>query len=243
MKDKKILVLGHRGMLGHMVKNYFEYKKQKIEVCNHRWPSEEMKNYIIEIKPDFIINCIGAIPQRKTIFEINYELPIWLDKHSSSKIIHPGTDCNDDDDYGNSKKRATNYIVKEGIQTKIIKTSILGTELKGNASLLEWFLSQEGEVDGYSKAIWSGNTTLEWAKHGYDLTQNWDRYKTKTILQGETVSKYELLKIISQVWGKKIKINNIPKGIDRSLEGDIKTENIKSQLIELKNFHEKIINK
>jgi dTDP-4-dehydrorhamnose reductase len=242
MKKLKILILGHKGMLGHMVKNYFESQKQKIETCNYRWPTKEMKNYIIHSNPDFIINCIGAIPQRKTTFKINYELPIWLDKYSKSQIIHPGTDCDDDDDYGNSKKRATNFIIKESNQTKIIKTSILGTELKGNASLLEWFLSQKGEVDGYSKAIWSGNTTLEWAKHCYDLTLNWDNYKVETVLQGETVSKYNLLKIISEVWGKKIKINKIPLGTDRSLLGDIKTSNIKSQLIELKSFNEKVFN-
>ena len=236
MKNKNILLLGHKGMLGHMVKKYFEFKKQNIKTCDHRWPTNNLKKYILESNFDFIINCIGAIPQRKTEFSVNYELPIWLDKNTSCNIIHQGTDSEDNNEYSKSKQKAIDYIFNHGQNTKILKTAIIGPELSSKASLLEWFLSQENEVDGYSKAIWSGNTTLEWAKHCYNLISDWDKYKLQTTLQGETISKYDLLKNISNVWGKKIKINKVQKRIDRSLIGDIKTSNIKTQLIELKNF-------
>lgn len=231
-----VLILGHKGMLGHMIYKYLKTKKLILHTCEHRWPTDEMKDFISNSDFDFIINCIGAIPQRKTEFSVNYELPIWLDENASCKIIHPGTDCDDDDDYGNSKKKATNYIIEHGKNTRIIKTSILGPELNSKASLLEWFLSQENEVDGYTKAIWSGNTTLEWSKHCYNLIMDWDSYKTETVLQGETISKYDLLKTIASVWDKQININKVAKGTDRSLVGDIKTPNIKDQLIELKNL-------
>jgi dTDP-4-dehydrorhamnose reductase len=232
----KVIVLGHKGMLGHMVKHYLESQGIKVKTCNHRWSSNEMKDYIKTTNANYIINCIGAIPQRRVIFDINYELPIWLDKNAPCKVIHPGTDCDDNDDYGISKRKATDYIVENGKQTKIIKTSILGTELQGNASLLEWFLSQEGEVDGYTKAIWTGNTTLEWSKHCYDIMLEWNKFEVETVLQGETISKYDLLKTIAKIWNKTIKINPVEKGTDRRLDGDIKTPNIKSQLIELKQF-------
>ena len=237
----KVLVLGHNGMLGHMVRQYLEYQGVEIEVCSHRWPSVEMKNYTKTTSADYVVNCIGAIPQRKTIFDINYELPIWLDKNAPCRIIHPGTDCNEseaDDGYGLSKSKGTNYILKDGIQTKTIKTSILGTELVGKASLLEWFLSQEGEIDGYTQAFWTGNTTLEWSKHCYDIMLDWNKFNTETILQGESISKYNLLKTIAKVWNKDIKINKVAKGTDRRLSGDIKTPNIEQQLLELKDFVE-----
>ena len=230
----KVLILGSKGMLGHMVHKYLKSLDVEVETYKGRWP--ENKSQISEFRGDYIINCIGAIPQRRNIFDINYELPIWLDSNTSCKIIHPGTDCDDDDDYGNSKKKATNFILTQGKNTKIIKTSILGPELQGGASLLEWFLSQEKEVNGYTKAIWNGNTTLEWAKHCYEIMLEWKKFETETVLQGETISKYDLLKTISEVYQKNIKINPIEKGVDRRLLGDIKTSSIKTQLIELKQF-------
>ena len=46
-----------------------------------------------------------------------------------------------------------------------IRTSVIGPEIKSNGvGLLHWFLSQDGEVNGYSKVFWTGVTTLEMAK-------------------------------------------------------------------------------
>ena len=112
----KVLILGSKGMLGHMVHKYLKSLGVKVETYKGRWPED--KSQISEFNGDYIINCIGAIPQRRNVFNINYELPIWLDLNTSCKIIHPGTDCDDDDDYGNSKKKATNYIINEGKNTK-----------------------------------------------------------------------------------------------------------------------------
>lgn len=233
----RVLVLGHNGMLGHMVHKYLASKNITLHTCDFRWPTNELKSFIKDSNFDYIINCIGAIPQRKSSFEVNYELPIWLDKNTHSKIIHQGTDYNGNDSYGVSKQKALDYFVTQGKNTKLLKTAIIGPELHSKASLLEWFLSQEGEVDGYTKAIWSGNTTLEWAKHCYEIIVNWGSYSLITTLKGETISKYDLLHTISSVWGKKITINKVNKGVDRSLIRGINTPNITNQLIELKKFY------
>ena len=158
-----ILVLGHKGMLGHMVCKAFSYNEDyKIITTDKRfdeWDQSMFDNI------DFVINCVGAIPQKTNKFDINWQVPIWLNENTNCKIIHPATDCEVDvSNYGLSKKRATDYIKNYGKSTKIIQTSIIGPELNSNASLLEWFLSQKGEVYGYTKAIWNGVTTLEWAK-------------------------------------------------------------------------------
>jgi dTDP-4-dehydrorhamnose reductase len=237
----RILVLGHTGLLGHMVKKYLEIKGFEVIVINGRWPDLDFKQKIKLVECDYIINCIGAIHQRTKIFDLNWELPIWLDLNCKSKIIHPGTDCEmDDDDYGISKKVAADYLLAFGVKTKIIKTSILGPELNGNSSLMSWFLSRPSgsEVNGYSSYYWNGNTTLTWAKTCESLIKNWDDYPKQTILGSECVAKLEILTSIKEIYNLDIKITpHDAIVVNKCLIPTVKTPHIKDQLIELKNFY------
>ena len=195
-----ILILGHKGMLGHMVYKVLS-DSYEIKTINERFPNwnKELFDGI-----DLIINCIGAIPQKTEEFDINWQIPLWLDKNTDCNIIHPATDCEiDDSSYGISKKQASNYIKDHCKTTKIIQTSIIGPELNSNYSLLEWFLSQRGEVNGYTEAIWNGVTTLEWAKQCKVVIDNWDSTPILTILYSNKVSKFNLLVIIQQLYNKK----------------------------------------
>jgi len=233
----KILVLGHKGMLGHMVCRVFNQNSNyNILTISERFPNWN-KNLFDNV--DFVINCIGAIPQKTDNFDINWEIPLWLDKNTDCNIIHPATDCEvDNSSYGISKKQASNYIKDHCKTTKIIQTSIIGPELNSNYSLLEWFLSQKGEVYGYTEAIWNGVTTLEWAKQCKVVIDNWDTTPLLTILYSNKVSKYELLVRIQELYEKK-DVVIMPKnlGKDKSLKGNIKTKNIEEQLIELIKFN------
>jgi dTDP-4-dehydrorhamnose reductase len=237
----KILILGHTGMLGHMVHKYLTSKLLNVETTQHRWPSQEFKEYIKDYDGDFIINCIGAIHQKTNNFDVNWELPIFLDFYSKCKIIHPGTDCEmDDDNYGTSKRIARDFIVNTSKNTKSIKTSIIGPELKGNASLMEWFLSNNDEstVSGYSKYYWNGNTTLTWSEFAYNVIKNWDDVKKETILTSECISKKEILDSINIVFNRKINIvekNEI--SVNKCLDSDKITPHIKEQLFKLKDFY------
>ena len=235
----KVLILGHKGMLGHMVRKFFESKGIECITTDCRWPSPCFKNSVQEFEGDFIINCIGAIHQRTDQFDINWELPQWLDENLSCKIIHPGTDCEmDDDNYGNSKRIAAEWIKKEAKNTKIIKTSIFGPELNTKASLMEWFLSQEGEINGYSEYYWNGNTTLTWAQYCLYLMFNWDKLPVENVLEGECVSKYNLLLMLKEVYNKDIIINPIDNPtFNKCLIGTIKTLPLKEQIIALKEFY------
>jgi dTDP-4-dehydrorhamnose reductase len=235
----KVLILGHKGMLGHMVHKFFESKGIECITTDCRWPSPCFKNSVQEFEGDFIVNCIGAIHQRTDQFDINWELPHWLDENLSCKIIHPGTDCEmDDDNYGNSKRIAAEWIKKEAKNTKIIKTSIFGPELNTKASLMEWFLSQEGEINGYSEYYWNGNTTLTWAQYCLYLMFNWDKLPVENVLEGECVSKYNLLLMLKEVYNKDIIINPIDNPtFNKCLVGTIKTLPLKEQIIALKEFY------
>jgi dTDP-4-dehydrorhamnose reductase len=237
----KVLVLGHTGLLGHMVKKYLETKNFQVITIKGRWPDLDFKEKIKSIECDYIVNCIGAIHQRTKIFDLNWELPIWLDLNCNTKIIHPGTDCEmNDDNYGVSKKVAANYILTFGTRTKIIKTSILGPELNGNSSLMGWFLSRPSgsEVNGYSSYYWNGNTTLTWAKTCEYLIKNWDEYPIQTILGSECIPKSEILASIKDVYNLDIKIifSDIIVA-NKCLIPTIKTPHIKDQLTELKKFY------
>ena len=122
----KVLVLGHNGMLGHMVSKFLRSNGLFVETTDLRWSSNEFKDFIREYDGDYIINCIGAIHQRTNEFDVNWELPIFLDFYSKCRVIHPGTDCEmDDDNYGTSKRIARDFIVTNSKRTKSIKTSIL----------------------------------------------------------------------------------------------------------------------
>lgn len=235
----KVLVLGHTGMLGHMVVKYFLNKNIDIKTIQHKFPSEEFINEVKLFDGDYIINCIGAIPQKTKVFNINIELPIWLSDNINVKVIHPGTDCEiDNDDYGVSKRLASEYIINNSQNTKILKASIIGPELNSKSSLLEWFLNSKADVKGYTKAMWSGVTTLEWSKQCINLINNWDRYKKENIIQSTCLSKYDLLNLMKEVFNKNINISSNDNIIvNKCLTGDIKTKPIKEQLIELKEYY------
>ena len=242
----KVLILGHKGMLGHMVHKYLSTKDDcEIDTTTLRWENQLFKamvNFWSDYGGDYIINCIGAIHQRTNDFDVNVDLPIWLDKNVGCKVIHPGTDCEiDDDDYGISKRKSAEYIMENDGVTKIIKTSIIGPELNTKVSLLEWFLGSEEEISGYSKAYWNGNTTLQWAKICYGMMSDWDDYDKLNIISTQNVSKYELLNIMKDVFNKNIKINeNDSVEIDKCLTKtlNMENENIKTQLVEMRNFYD-----
>ena len=169
-----VMVLGHNGMLGHMVVKYLSDKGCNITTCDYKFPTKAARDYIVEL----------------------------------------------------------------GVRTKILKTSIIGPELNSAASLLEWFLSQTSEVYGYTKAMWNGNTTLEWAEQCYAVINSWNSYKIETILQGECVSKFELLNKFNLVFQKEILIlEKNTEFHDKCLIGDIQTDPIIDQLYKLKKYY------
>lgn len=238
--DHDILILGQRGMLGHMVKNYL-CEFYKISAISERWPSQKFKNSIKNSKSAFLINCIGAIPQRTKEFSVNYELPIWLDNNFKGKIIHPGTDCEmDNDEYGYSKKIAADWIIENGKRTKMIKSSIIGPELSGSSSFLEWFLSNSdhSSVSGYNNHMWNGVTTYYWAKFSKNLIENWNNYDSKTTIGTKCTSKYELCKILNKVYDRNINITkfNTDTESNKCLDVDVSLIDIDEQLKEMKIF-------
>lgn len=238
----KILVLGHNGLLGNMVLTYLFLKyKNNVLTTNLKWETDEFKDFVINSKVDYIINCIGAIPQKKykehEYDKINYELPLWLD-NLGIKVIHPDTDEPENTPYGISKGKAKRECIKN---TKIIKTSIIGFERGTKFSFLEWFLSQpEGStVNGYINQLWNGNTTLEWVKWADKIINNWENYKRITVIANRKCnSKYQLLLLFKTVFNRDINIkpfeSETPK--NNCLDPDYYTDEILKQLLDMLEF-------
>jgi dTDP-4-dehydrorhamnose reductase len=127
----KILVLGHKGMLGHVVCKFLSEKGFEIKTLDSKWPNEDFCNSIKNSNCEILVNCIGSIPQKNktnyyNLFSCNFLLPVFLSEYFSGKIIHPSTDCefsgkslelysknslrDADDCYGISKKYAGEYL-------------------------------------------------------------------------------------------------------------------------------------
>ena len=83
-------------------------------------------------------------------------------------------------------------------------------------------MSQKRSVRGFRNAFFSGLTSLELAKIIYIyFIKTTFLYNRVIHIGGKKISKYDLLKIISTIFNKKIKINNsFDFRIDRSLNSE-----------------------
>ncbi len=261
----RILILGHKGMLGRAVLQHFtKTTKHSIATLPVRYGEPNFLESIIEINPDFIINCIGKIPQKKPGTEaeystINTELPLLLDT-LNIKIVHPTTDCefkgdippgasydkvairDAEDVYGKTKAVASKELEEAGKNTKIIRTSIIGHEENTSVSLLDWFLSQTGSVRGYTNHFWNGITTLEWAKQCQILIENWDTHPTLNQF-GTTnhYSKFDIITLAKEIYEKDIEIIPFETeiAVNKCLVSDKDIKPLREQLAELEEFSQK----
>lgn len=100
-----------------------------------------------------------------------------------------------------------------------LRTSIIGHELASTYSLVDWFLSQQGQVRGFSKAIYSGLPSVELARVIRDFVMPNEALFGLYHVSSKPISKLDLLTIIARVYGKSITITpDDSVRIDRSLD-------------------------
>jgi dTDP-4-dehydrorhamnose reductase len=194
-----------------------------------------------EVRPDVLVNCVGVIKQRPGAKEavgsiaLNALLPHRLADLVAGwggRLIHFSTDCvfsgrdghytedsfaDADDLYGRTKYlgevRADNALV--------IRSSIIGRELKHHASLIDWFLAQAGgRVGGYTRVIYSGVTTLFMARTVGDLIARHPDLHGVWQLASTSIAKHDLLLLVRDAYGVDVTIEpNDAVVLDRSLDG------------------------
>lgn len=202
-----ILVLGHKGMLGWVVKKYMLTSGCKVSYLDCRWPTEEFKTEIKKSNANFLVNCIAAIPQKENKnFSINVDLPEFICENFNGKIIHPASNIEEfsefKDDYSCSKIEASSLIKKKRPESLIIKSSTIGPSLMGNYGIWDYVEKSKGDIIGYENVFWNGITTLTWAKFSLSkiLANEFGEFSIFT----ECISKYELIEILL----KRLKKNN-----------------------------------
>ena len=213
---------------------------------------ENLNNIVKKILPDIIINCIGVIKQRDKVENvlnmrrINSLLPHVLNQicnKNKIKLIHLSTDCvfsgtkgnyqesdNPDpiDEYGKSKLLGE---IKKG-NALTIRTSFIGPELFNKKSLFEWVKSQKnGEIDGFTNAIYSGLTTLAFSEIIENIIDKHQNLNGIWHISSNPISKFDLIEMINQKFNLKIKINrNSSFRCDRSLNSSKFQEETKIQI-------------
>ena len=194
---------------------------------------------ITSIKPHYIINCIGILingsdaDPENAIF-LNSYMPHRLARLAdkiNAKLIHISTDCvfsgdkkepyvETDEKDGRgvyAKTKGLGEIVNDKHLT--LRTSVVGPELKSDGEeLFHWFMNQSDSISGFTKAIWSGVTTIELAKAVKWSIDN-DITGLCHITNNSSISKYELLKLFQKYTKKDISIKPVDgKNVDRSEE-------------------------
>ncbi len=271
--QKKIVILGSQGMAGHIMAETLDetgdyevfgiarqlgkYVDSILDVTDFN----ALENYLERVKPDYVINCIGALVSQSrddlpSAILLNSYLPNFLSQVGNSldyKFIHISTDCvfsgkdghyteesfrDGDDNYARTK--ALGEIINTRDLT--IRTSIIGPELKNNGTgLLDWFFKQQGTINGYTQAYWSGVTTLELAK-ATDKMIKQNIVGLYQLCPKDKISKFDLLKLFAKVWDKKIKVTPFDNyKVDKSLictrsDFSYATPQFEKMLIELKEW-------
>jgi dTDP-4-dehydrorhamnose reductase len=202
-------------------------------VCGDPLRSEALLELIVKISPDVVINSIGITKHRPESSDpalsigVNSLFPHQLAKYCSlinARLIHVSTDCifsgakggylehdvsDAQDIYG--KTKALGEIDYPNAIT--LRTSTIGHEFQTKYGLLEWFLSQKNQCRGFSRAIFSGMTNIEFSRVIRDFVMPNVNLSGIYNVAGIAINKYELLKIISSQYGRDIQITE-----DRSFE-------------------------
>jgi dTDP-4-dehydrorhamnose reductase len=192
-------------------------------------------------KPDVVVNCIGIIKQLPNANDhleslaINATLPHRLAKYcdaTGARLVHFSTDCVFSGRQGNYREEdfpdaydlygRTKFLGEVSYESSVtLRTSIIGHELDRSKSLVDWFLSQSGEVNGFTKAVFSGLPTIEVARVVKEYVIPNRELSGLYHLSVDPINKYDLLRLVASTYGKSIKITADDKlVIDRSLNSD-----------------------
>lgn len=198
---------------------------------------------------DYCINCIGLIKPRidesspRSVcdaIQVNAAFPHFLAEAAEfahCKVIQIATDCvysgtgqsagvHDElsphdplDVYG--KTKSLGEVVSPNVRH--LRCSIVGPELRGHLSLLDWFLGQPAGsmIKGFNNHRWNGITTLAFAKicHGI-MREGFEFYGPQHIVPYNAATKAELLSHFAYFYHRDdIRLEEVtaPIAVDRSL--------------------------
>jgi dTDP-4-dehydrorhamnose reductase len=232
----RVLVLGSNGMAGHVIADVLKKEHNVITLARNNADinmeiTSSNLNQITLKGFDAIINAMGILvnesQQNKEIANlINTKLPKYLEANSgNAKVIHLSTDCVFSGKDGNYNELSDTDGTSDYALTKIageidndkdltIRTSIIGPELKDGTGLFHWLAKNKNNtVIGFDNHIWNGITTLELAWFLSDVLFYIENIPKTNGLTGivhlfsDTISKYDLLCLINNIFEFNVNIN------------------------------------
>lgn len=218
------------------------FSRRKIEFCSSITGDVRdfpvLEETILKGKYQAVINCVGLLNQdaendKANAVLVNSYLPHFLSKITKdieTKVIHMSTDCVFSGKTGgyieNSLKDGETFYDRSKALGEIdnckdltFRNSIVGPDINaGGIGLFNWFMKQNTDIAGYSRAIWTGVTTITLAK-AMDKALQTGLTGLYNLVNNETISKYDLLGLFNKYF-KNGQLNIAPKDmpeIDKSL--------------------------
>ena len=197
------------------------FSRSKVDYCKNVngeiTDFENLKKIINEGQYDAIINAIGILNQdaedhKSNAVLLNSYLPHFLSdttKEMKTRVIHMSTDCVFSGKTGGYSEtsfrdgeifydRSKALGELENNKDLTFRNSIIGPDMSERGiGLFNWFMKQEGQINGFTKAIWTGVTTLTLAK-AMEQALNANLTGLYNLVNNETISKYELLKLFNK---------------------------------------------
>ena len=225
---------------GHEVIGFDRTKSQYIDsFSGDARDTEYLRKNILSGNYDSIINCIGILNQYA---EQNKALATFLNSYfphflvettldTNTQVIHMSTDCvfpgkrgeyteadfRDGETFYDGSRALGEIDDNKNIT---LRNSIVGPDINPQGiGLLNWFLQQDGVINGYTKAMWTGQTTLQLAKtmEAAAISKAHGLYNT---VPDHSVSKFVLLKLFNHYLKQDALVINPVEGInlDKSLK-------------------------
>ncbi len=201
-----------------------------------------LENIINLVSPDVVINCLRVAthgteeaPPIQSI-AVNSLLPHRLaemTKEQGVRLIHFSSDCVFDGKRGlyteedvpdathaYGKTRALGEVCAGN--TLVLRGSVIGRELTGSSSLLEWLFLQQGkEIKGFTRAIYSGLTSIETANVVKLILEKTPQLTGLYNVASTPINKYDLLKLAQECFGVDVTIHKEDGfSVDRSLNAE-----------------------
>lgn len=212
--------------------NVTAFSKSPFPYCNNINGDAMDKAFVVSMLKkgsyDVVINCIGILNQdcdrnpSKAVYLNSYLPHLIVDilNETKTKFIHMSTDCvfsgkkgsycEDSFQDGETFYDRTKALgeIKDN-KNLTFRNSIVGPDMKEyGMGLFNWFMRQSGTINGYSKVIWTGVTTLTLAK-AMERAAMENLTGIYNLVNNQNISKYDLLGLFNN-YMKDGKINILP---------------------------------
>lgn len=203
---------------GHDVMGFAQKKSKYIDsVVGDARNIDFMKSLIGDGKYDTVINCIGILNQyaeenKALATFLNSYFPHFLAEVTSNtdtQVIHMSTDCvfsgkrggYTEEDFRDGETfydRSKALGELEDNKNITLRNSIVGPDINPNGiGLMNWFMKQNAPISGYTKAMWTGQTTLQIAKT-MEVAAKEKASGLYNTVPDHSISKYDLLRLFNK---------------------------------------------